>query len=602
MKKKVKIKKSIPKYEQGFQTPNTQLDPTTGLPIQQPQVPFAMLGQVAGTGVNLVGQQDPTSKGYIGTKAVSGALKGAGTGAQIGSMIPGIGTAAGAVIGGAIGGIGSGIQANKDKKDAMEEDAADYFSEQQEIYQNRPDFFRMGGMPMMSKIEVEGPELEIQNGKIMKNFKGQPSHKNGGYTYSAKPNRVIIRGKDAEKYKVSDQFTRNSMEREHILTQRNNEQLTDIFRKGGRTDFKSVQGYQDWLQYMRVTGVAGNTPKARTPVYVRGKKVIPKFNDGGTFKGLNVTKSKPYQEEGVVRYDAEGNPIMLGNRYYSESPIQSNYSPVDFAPTREITQLPNVSANDTFLGTDTRLPDVQPLNEIIPQTLYTRDNAGQKLGQTQPNWNQIGTNAATWAPAVYNAAMAFQKPAKEAPIYNPHETEALNILRDRKIDMEPIRRDLYSQARVASEPLGESQGSYLSRRTQIGANTQKALAEANMKAQDINNQYKGAYAGALDTFGQQRVGANRIARNQDLTVATNQAQYLPKALEEASFLTQKFQQQDRAGKAYKDYYTALAEIEANTSYNPEQKKKAKDDLNAQYGTNYGYQSQYNNQGYSPFFK
>jgi hypothetical protein len=82
--------------------------------------------------------------------------------------------------------------------------------------------YREGGLIPKSLIEVEGPELEVdeKTGKILKDFKGVPSHKNGGYTYMADQGKVIIRGKDADKYKSSDNFARKSMIREHIMTQK----------------------------------------------------------------------------------------------------------------------------------------------------------------------------------------------------------------------------------------------------------------------------------------------------------------------------------------------------------------------------------------------
>src|SRR3990167_8948180 len=125
-KKKVKYSK-VPKYNNAGATPGTGIDPTTGQSIK-PQMPYAMLGQLAGTGVNIVGEQDPTEKGYIGTKVASGALKGAGMGAQIG-MNPalmgatgGLSAPIGAAAGALIGGVGSGIQAGKEKKDAIAEE------------------------------------------------------------------------------------------------------------------------------------------------------------------------------------------------------------------------------------------------------------------------------------------------------------------------------------------------------------------------------------------------------------------------------------------------------------------------------------------------
>ncbi len=585
MKKKVKIsKKRVPKYDEGGNTP--QLDPVTGLPIQS-QIPFGMIGNFGGAAVDAFGQDDAQSKGYIGTKAASGALRMAGNGASVGMTVGGplgaaVGAGAGAILGGAMG----IAQGSRDRKDAKAEETASNFAGQQEIYQNRPDFFAFGGMINPNTIEVEKNELEVdsKNGKVLKKFDGQPSHANGGYQYNAKGGRVIIRGKDAEKFKSSDQFGRMSMVKEHVLSQKNNETMTNEYKNGGKIKFKSADSYHNWLGYLKATGVAGKTPTSKA-VYVRGKRIVPKFEGGGgTGEDINrkLAVLKSQAEENQYNNPILMDPNQVGNPYsfvdspndldgpwnksllssknqiqlpvspesafYQEAPIAKKPKPWTDGSENDPTEIvpresqPNDSAIESPMGES-------PVS-FKPGSRYSR---GVNLNRSSlespsgppPNWSAGANQAATWAPVAYNALMAFQKPVKEAPIYNPHETEALNTLRNRKIDMDPIRRDIYSQERVAATPLGESQGSYLSRRTQLSANTQKALTDANLKAQDINNGYARDYAGGLDTFGQQRVGANRIARNQDINVAINQAQYLPKALEEASFLTQGISQDNK---------------------------------------------------------
>lgn len=80
-------------------------------------------------------------------------------------------------------------------------------------------YFEMGGMTDLNLIEVEGNELETQNGKVLKDFKKQPSHEKGGYTYNAKPDRVIIPSKLRKRYLEGDKITRNTLEANVIADQ-----------------------------------------------------------------------------------------------------------------------------------------------------------------------------------------------------------------------------------------------------------------------------------------------------------------------------------------------------------------------------------------------
>lgn len=512
----------IPKYEEGAITPTPPTSPY--------QLPYGMIGNVGAGIIDASVPVNEQGKNVIGKDIASDALRMSGTGASIGTMIaPGVGTAIGAGAG-AILGAGMGYFRGKSEKNTYQQDAQnDNFQRQQQTWMQKPQFFAEGGNIYLSKssgpinvgpysgqfgvnpstttvenntgdremrgpntIEVEGGgpnmnmgELEVSKGKIIKDFKGKPMHTNGGYQYEAKPGRVIIPLKDREKYMTSDTFTRISMEKRLILDQKKREQKE--FKDGGPVNRELETGNMI-TQYAE-----GGQPKLVRLNKMSGSKLrnsIPTYTKGGIYDYLkpNPQNQDPNNDPEFIipRKGLQPTEDMIDN------PYQQPEQPEDYS--------------------------------------YLFHQPTQIQNTNKPDWSNIANTAATYAAPVFNSLMAFGKANKEAPIYNPYTDEALNTMRNRKINLDPIKRDIFSQARVASQPLGENQGSYLTRRTQIGANTQKALTDANIKAQEINNNYSADYANSLNSLGQQRREADFAARHQTLANKYNKAAYLPKAI------------------------------------------------------------------------
>lgn len=169
---------------------------------------------------------------------------------------------------------------------------------------------------------------------------------------------------------------------------------------------------------------------------------------------------------------------------------------------------------------------------VIPSTLPSSPSTPPQKKQpfswgTKDQWNQ----GATYLPAAYNLFMSGQKTVDKKAIYNPHENEALSILRNQKINREKGRRDIYNMERIGSDVRsGESQGSYLSRRSQLSADAMGKVADFNLNADIADAQFKDRYASGLDTFGQQRVGADIYADKLNTMAKVNKAQYLPKGI------------------------------------------------------------------------
>lgn len=103
-------------------------------------------------------------------------------------------------------------------------------------------YFAEGGLTNpfnpMATIEVEGKELEVSNGKVLKDFKKEAKHEDGGYTYNAQTGKVIIPSKLRDRYLEGDNITRKSIEAKLVNDQAKRETQDrtarfDKYRKGG---------------------------------------------------------------------------------------------------------------------------------------------------------------------------------------------------------------------------------------------------------------------------------------------------------------------------------------------------------------------------------
>ena len=160
-----------------------------------------------------------------------------------------------------------------------------------------------------------------------------------------------------------------------------------------------------------------------------------------------------------------------------------------------------------------------------------------------PNMPQGATDAAnklaTGAPYLYDLARgAFDK----AQQYNAQDYMQNKRLPYRDVDFSPIKRAIDQQGAIAranaASASGGDAGSFLSNQAQIGANTQNATAEAQMKAQQYNltNRYN------VDV---QNLGIDQANKNLQFQIdQMNQAnkskrsEYIGKGLEGLSGLTQ----------------------------------------------------------------
>jgi len=363
--------------------------------------------------------------------------------------------------------------------------------------------FEFGGMPPSNLIEVEGPELEVKGGRILKDFKGKKSHAHGGYTYDAKSGRVIIPANMREKYLRGGAIERSTIERTVVANQRKREQeelegYREIFKKGGAM-----------ASYGPNTKGRGYAGGGEIPMYAQEGMLTGSLSP--SFPGaLRPERTEFFPSEPFVRPQAPLFPYISPQEQFSQQ------RQLDISPEGQLYRK-HAAESNRLTGSAGSGPGSSPGSPDTPES----------------PWQKYAATASTLLPVAFNLAGAFSPANIEKPIYNPYESQARDIMSKRKVDLDPLRRDIFSAQRAAMRPLGaESQGSYLSRVGQLAAGTQRALGDVGLKQQQIDAGFQGEFAGALERHGLGRLSSEQIARQQTLQNLYNKGQFLPKAAEE----------------------------------------------------------------------
>lgn len=392
-----------------------------------------------------------------------------------------------------------------------------------------PGQFQSKAIANKTNIEVQGEELEVSKGKIIKDFKGKQPHTNGGYKYSATPGNTIIPANMRSKYLEGDSQTRNTIE----LQLRRDQQKRDaeelkMYREGGHINIGGMMrdAYQMGgdISLSQYTGgfyedgrgiaqeqILSNNPKYKSggTIHIkpenRGKFTAYKARTGKTTEEALHSKDPHVRQMANFARNAARWKHEKGGKIYANGGLVDDTLPGDFS-TQDLT---NDSFNKNF----------------------------KDLPSQQTPWNKYAKLGAASAPLAYDLGMYSKGPEYLNPeaYQNPYEGQTRSLMANRKINMKPITDRILNQRQVSLDNAKNSQamsgGAYLSNASQIGASTQQNLADAQMKEQEANNRYRGEEAGVLGNLGEQRARTNLGITdiNMRTKAATN------KALESAAF-------------------------------------------------------------------
>lgn len=143
----------------------------------------------------------------------------------------------------------------------------------------------------------------------------------------------------------------------------------------------------------------------------------------------------------------------------------------------------------------------------------------QQKEQRQKTWNNISdglssmaTGLSTLAPIVSNLFTSNEKPVDAT--YNPYANTSLNVYSRRKYNPSSTINAINRQRAISNYNANQSNtgtGSSMAYRLASLTGTQQNIADVYAQANNINNQYLGEYASALDNQGRQWIDATNRA-------------------------------------------------------------------------------------------
>ncbi len=130
--------------------------------------------------------------------------------------------------------------------------------------------------------------------------------------------------------------------------------------------------------------------------------------------------------------------------------------------------------------------------------------------------SKFGDQALALGPGAFNLASGLlSKPQQVDPIANPFEQQALEKLQGRKINLDPVRRQIgesFSSAKAGIRGAGNiSPGAFRSNISNLATQESQALADVELQEQQANLGFQGQEAQALLNIGQNRQKQQLIA-------------------------------------------------------------------------------------------
>lgn len=236
-------------------------------------------------------------------------------------------------------------------------------------------------------------------------------------------------------------------------------------------------------------GVSAPTPRIRDTWGIKGDVTAPWDNYGrvqevsaGVLPEVTITapkKATPRVAKSVVAPE-----------------IMSDLNTID-----EI--VPEVSATPQDIRTRNIIPTIG--TNPVATTVSTPE-------ASSPNWVDAISDFATLAPIMSN--LFIGSPESVQANYNPYASAITNTMGRRRYNINPLLRDIDTNRAVADYSASQQMtntGHNMAFRLQNAIQANKAKAAARATESNVNNQYKGEYANAMNDLGKQWVNATNLA-------------------------------------------------------------------------------------------
>lgn len=225
-------------------------------------------------------------------------------------------------------------------------------------------------------------------------------------------------------------------------------------------------------------GVSAPTPRVRDTWGMKGDVTAPKRTKFSSSQTISK-KATPRVAKSVVAPE-----------------IMSDLSTID-----EI--VPEVSATPQDIRTRSIMPTIG--TNPAATTVNTPE-------ASNPNWVDAIGDFATLAPIMSN--LFTGNPESVQANYNPYASAIVNTMGRRRYNINPLLRDIEQNRDVANYSASQQMtntGHNMAFRLQNAIQANKAKAAARATESNVNNQYKGEYANAMNDLGKQWVNATNLA-------------------------------------------------------------------------------------------
>ncbi len=246
-------------------------------------------------------------------------------------------------------------------------------------------------------------------------------------------------------------------------------------------------------------GVSAPTPRVRDTQGIKGDVTAPWDNYGrvsevnaGTLPEVTITAPKRTKFSSSQTISKKATPRVAKSVVAPE--IMSDLNTID-----EI--VPEVSATPQ----DIRTRSIMPTIGTNPTTVNTPE-------VNSPNWVDAISDFATLAPIMSN--LFTGNPESVQANYNPYASAIANTMGRRRYNINPLLRDIEQNRDVANYSASQQMtntGHNMAFRLQNAIQANKAKAAARATESNVNNQYKGEYANAMNDLGKQWVNATNLA-------------------------------------------------------------------------------------------
>ena len=246
-------------------------------------------------------------------------------------------------------------------------------------------------------------------------------------------------------------------------------------------------------------GVSAPTPRVRDTWGIKGDVTAPWDNYGrvsevnaGTLPEVTITAPKRTKFSSSQTISKKATPRVAKSVVAPE--IMSDLNTID-----EI--VPEVSATPQ----DIRTRSIMPTIGTNPTTVNTPE-------VNSPNWVDAISDFATLAPIMSN--LFTGNPESVQANYNPYASAIVNTMGRRRYNINPLLRDIEQNRDVANYSASQQMtntGHNMAFRLQNAIQANKAKAAARATESNVNNQYKGEYANAMNDLGKQWVNATNLA-------------------------------------------------------------------------------------------